>query len=216
MHGPDPNTTYPLAGFPRTVFLKNVITRPNIEVGDYTYYDDPGGAERFEDNNVLHHFEFHGDKLIIGRFTAIATGVRFVMNGANHAMGGFSTYPFNIFGCDWEKGFDPQTWLAGGRGDTVVGNDVWIGADTMIMPGVTIGDGAIIAARSVVASDIPPYAVAGGNPAKMIRTRFDDETIARLLSIAWWDWTAEKISRYVDAIRGGDLEVLAAAAREEL
>lgn len=216
MHGPDPNTTYPLAGFPRTVFLKNVITRPNIEVGDYTYYDDPGGAERFEDNNVLHHFEFHGDKLIIGRFTAIATGVRFVMNGANHAMGGFSTYPFNIFGCDWEKGFDPQTWLAGSRGDTVVGNDVWIGADTMIMPGVTIGDGAIIAARSVVASDIPPYAVAGGNPAKMIRTRFDDETIARLLSIAWWDWTAEKISRYVDAIRGGDLEVLAAAAREEL
>lgn len=216
MRGPDPNTTYPLAGFPRTVFLKNVVTRPNIEIGDYTYYDDPDGAERFEDNNVLHHFDFYGDRLIIGRFTAIATDVRFVMNGANHAMGGFSTYPFNIFGGGWETGFDPQAWLDGSKGDTVVGNDVWIGADAMIMPGVTIGDGAIVAARSVVAGDIPPFAVAGGNPAKVIRMRFDAETIGRLLEIAWWDWTAEKISRYVDAIRGSDIEALAAAAREDM
>ncbi len=215
MHGPDPNTIYPLAGFPQTVFLKNLITRPNIEVGDYTYFDDPDGAERFEDNNVLYHYAFHGDRLVIGRFTAIARGARFIMNGANHAMEGFSTYPFNIFNGGWEKGFDQQTWTDAGRGDTVVGNDVWIGTDVTVMPGTVIGDGAIVAARSVVAGDLPPYAIAGGNPAKVIRLRYDEETIARLLSIAWWNWPADKITRNLDAIRGNDIDTLAAAAQEE-
>ena len=212
MHGPDPDTLYPLEGFPRAVFLKNFITRPNIEVGDFTYYDDPDGAERFEDNNVLYHHEFHGDRLILGRFTAIATGVQFLMNGANHAMGGFSTYPFNIFGGGWEKGFDAQTWVSQGRGDTVIGNDVWIGRESVIMPGVTIGDGAIVAARSVVVSDIPAYAIAGGNPARAIRMRFDEATIARLLDIAWWNWPPGKITSAIDAIRGADIDALQQAS----
>lgn len=162
--GPNPDTLYPLSGFPRAVFLKNFITRQNVLVGDYTYYDDPDGAERFEENNILYHYDFSGDRLVIGRFTALATGVRFLMNGANHAMGGFSTFPFNIFGGGWEEGFDPATWTDQSRGDTVVGNDVWIGRETVVMPGVTIGDGAIIAANSVIVSDIPAYAIAGETP----------------------------------------------------
>ncbi|MCB1425218.1 MAG: CatB-related O-acetyltransferase [Zhengella sp.] len=213
MHGPSPDTPYPLSGFSRTVFLKNFITRPNIIVGDYTYFDDPSGAERFEERNVLHHYDFLGDRLVIGRFTAIASGVRFIMNGANHAMGGFSTYPFNIFGHGWEKGFDTATWSEQSRGDTVVGNDVWIGMDCLVMPGVSIGDGAIIATGSVVASDVAAYTVAGGNPARPIRARFDAATIAALLDIAWWDWDADRISRNIDAIRGADLEALQQAAR---
>lgn len=212
MHGPHPSTLYPLAGHPRTAFLKNFITRPNIEVGDYTYYDDPGGAERFEERNVKHHFDFYGDKLIIGRFCALAVGTTFFMNGGNHAMDGFSTYPFNIFGQGWEEGFDPQSWVDASRGDTVVGHDVWIGTQALIMPGVAIGTGAIVAARSVVASDVPDYAIVGGNPAKVIKVRFDDETIARLLAIAWWDWPAEKISAHLNLIRGSDLDALEAIA----
>lgn len=212
MHGPSPDTLYPLAGYPRAVFLRNFITRPAIEVGEYSYYDDPDGAERFEERNVLHHFpEIYGDRLIIGKFTAIASGARFIMNGANHAMGGFSTYPFNIFSGGWEKGFDVSTWTSQSRGDTVVGNDVWIGMDTTIMPGVTIGDGAIIATGSVVVSDIPAYAIAGGNPATLIKKRFDDQTIATLLDIAWWNWGAERITANLDAIRGCDLHALKTA-----
>ena len=213
MHGPAPSTLYPLDGHARAVFLKNFITRPNIDVGDYTYFDDAEGAERFEDRNVLHHFDFYGDRLIIGRFCALASGTTFFMNGANHAMGGFSTYPFNIFGGGWEKGFDTETWTGASRGDTIVGNDVWIGTDALIMPGVTIGDGAIVAARSVVTSDVPPYAIFGGNPAKLVRMRFDAATIATLLEISWWNWPAQTISEGLDAIRGHDLEALAAIAR---
>jgi len=208
MQGPSPDTLYPLPDFPRAVFLKNVITRPNIEVGDYSYYDDPDGAERFEERNVLHHFEFYGDRLIIGRFVAIATGTRFIMNGANHAMGGFSTYPFNIFQGGWEEGFDVNTWLGQSRGDTVVGNDVWLGMESLIMPGVKIGDGAIVAARSTVVSDVPPYAIVGGNPARVVRMRFDEATVAKLLDIAWWHWPTDKITRNLDRIRGGDLTAL--------
>ena len=215
MHGPSPDTLYPLPGFSRAVFLKNFITRPNIEVGDYSYYDDPDGAERFEERNVLHHFDFYGDRLIIGKFVAIASGTRFIMNGANHAMGGFSTYPFNIFQNGWEEGFDPESWTSQSRGDTVVGNDVWIGMDSLIMPGVTIGDGAIVASNSTVVSDIPPYAIAGGNPAKVIRMRFDDATIKKLLTIAWWHWPAERITASLDAIRGGDLAALEACQGDD-
>ena len=211
MHGPAPSTLYPMAGFPRAVFLKNVVTRPAIEVGDYSYYDDPDGAERFEEKNVLYHYDFYGDRLRIGRFVAIAHGATFIMNGANHLMTGFSTYPFDIFGKGWEKDFDQTAYVAASRGDTVVGNDVWIGREARIMPGVTIGDGAVIGAHSVVASDIPPYAIAVGNPARVVRRRFDDETVAALLDIAWWNWPAERIARNLGAIRGADLDMLKAA-----
>jgi virginiamycin A acetyltransferase len=170
MTGPDPRTRHPMEGFPQVGFLRNVITRPNIIVGDYTYYDDPGGVERFE-QNVLYHFPFIGDKLIIGKFCALAADVKFVMNGANHLMSGISTYPFYIFGNGWERVMPPLDALPK-KGDTVVGNDVWIGYDSLIMPGVRIGDGAIVASRSVVVSDLPAYAIAGGNPARVIRRRF--------------------------------------------
>ena len=211
MYGPDPGDPHPVPGHPRVGFLRPLIERPNIEVGAYTYYDDPEGPAGFAERCVLYHYDFIGDRLVIGRYCALATGVRFIMNGANHAMGGFSTYPFNIFGNGWEAGFDPATWSAGLRGDTVVGNDVWIGMEAMVMPGIRIGDDAIVAARSVVTSDVPPYAIVGGNPAREIRRRFDDATIARLLAVAWWDWPADKVTRNLDAIRGADLDALEAA-----
>jgi virginiamycin A acetyltransferase len=158
--------------------------------------------------------EFYGDRLIIGKFTALATGVTFLMNGANHAMGGFSTYPFNIFAQGWEDGFDTATWTEASKGDTVVGNDVWIGRHTAIMPGVSIGDGAIIAAHSVVTSDVPAYAIYGGNPAKLIRQRFDARTRERLQQIAWWEWPAEHLSKHLNAVRGSDLAALEQAANQ--
>lgn len=211
MHGPDPRSPYPMPAHPRVGFLRPLIDRPNIEVGDYTYYDDPEGPAGFADRCVLHHYDFIGDRLTIGRYCAIATGIRFIMNGANHAMSGLSTYPFNIFGHGWEAGFDPASYKAELRGDTVIGNDVWIGTEVMVMPGVRVGDGAIIAARSVVVSDVAPYAIVGGNPAREIRRRFDDATVARLLAVAWWNWPADKVTRNLAAIRGGDVAAIEAA-----
>jgi virginiamycin A acetyltransferase len=206
MNGPDPSSVYPMPGFPQVVFLRSVITRPNIEVGDYSYYDDPDGAERFETRNVLYHFDFIGDRLIISRFVAIGRGARFVMNGANHAMEGLSTYPFNIFGNGWEKGFDPASTVS--RGDTFIGNDVWIGSEAVILPGVNIGNGAVIGAYAVVGNDVPPYAIVIGNPARVIRVRFDPDVVAALNEIAWWEWPAERITRNLDAIRGADVQAL--------
>lgn len=168
------------------MYIKNVVTRPNIVVGEYTYYDDVSGAEKFEEH-VTHHYEFLGDKLIIGKFCAIAKGIEFVMNGANHRMKSVSTYPFNIMGGGWEK-YTPTINDLPFKGDTVVGNDVWIGQNVTVMPGVHIGDGAIIAADSVVTKNIPPYCIAGGNPCKVIRQRFDDELISYLINLKWWDW----------------------------
>lgn len=211
MHGPDPMNPHPMPGFPRVCFLKPCITRENIEVGEYTYYDDPDEPERFEDRNVLYHYDFTGDRMVIGRYCALATGVRFIMNGANHALGGVTTYPFQIFGSGWEKGFDPTSLDSGYRGDTVVGHDVWIGTQAVIMPGVTIGHGAIIGSFSVVTKDVPPYAIVAGNPAEVRKMRFDEATVAGLLDIAWWDWPAEKVTRNVDALRAGDVERLRAA-----
>ncbi|WP_187969487.1 CatB-related O-acetyltransferase [Aquibium microcysteis] len=213
MHGPDPLDPHPMHGFPRVGFLKPLVDRPNIEIGDYTYYDDPAGPEHFAEKCVLHHYDFVGDRLVIGRFCAIAEGVTFIMNGANHATGGFSTYPFNIFGRGWEAGFDPQTWADEMRGDTRVGNDVWIGMEATILPGVTIGDGAIVAAKAVVSADVPPYAVVAGNPARVVRMRFDDDTIGRLLAVAWWNWPAERVTRHLDAIRAADIDRLERAAQ---
>jgi virginiamycin A acetyltransferase len=207
MHGPAPSDPYPMAGFPQVGFLKPLITNPNIVVGDYTYYDDPDGPERFESKNVLYHFPFIGDKLVIGKFCALARGVRFVMNGANHKVSGFSTYPFYIFGNGWESVM-PQPGDLPYKGDTVIGNDVWLGYDVLVMPGVKIGDGAIVAARSVVVGDVAAYSVVGGNPARFIKRRFPDEVVAELLAIQWWDWPAEKIARNLPAIVGADLAAL--------
>jgi virginiamycin A acetyltransferase len=209
MQGPSPDTPYPLPGFPQVCFLKNIITRPNIEIGDFTYYDDPDGVANFE-NNVLYHFPFIGDRLIIGKFCAIARGVKFIMNGANHQMDGFSTFPFFIFGNGWEVARPAEDELPY-KGDTVIGNDVWIGYDALIMPGVTIGDGAIIAARSVVTADVPPYAIVGGNPARVIRQRFDADTVQRLLAIGWWNRPVDWIGQNLNQIRGADIEALESA-----
>lgn len=206
MQYPNPKVLHPMEGFPQICFIKNIVSNPNIIIGDYTYYDDLEDSENFE-RNVLYHYPFIGDKLIIGKFCAIATGVKFIMNGANHKMSGFSTYPFNIFGYAWQR-VTPQPHEFPFKGDTVIGNDVWIGYEAVIMPGVKIGDGAIIAAKSVVTKDVKPYTIVGGNPAKVIRQRFPDEIINVLLEIAWWDWDIEKITRNLEKIVGGDIEAL--------
>ena len=203
-YGPDPNAVYPNEAIKSVCFIKNIITRPNIIVGEYSYYDDMDGAEKFEDH-VTHHYEFIGDKLIIGKFCAIAKGIEFVMNGANHRMCSVTTYPFNIMGGGWEQ-FTPALEDLPLKGDTVVGNDVWIGQNVTVMPGVNIGDGEIIAAKSVVTKDIPAYCVAGGNPCKIIKKRFDDELISYLQEIKWWDWSPEKIFANLEALCSGDLE----------
>ncbi len=207
MNGPSPENKHPMAGFPQVCFIKNTISNPNIIVGDYTYYDDPEDAENFE-RNVLYHFPFIGDKLIIGKFCAIARGVRFIMNGANHKTSGISTYPFQIFGNGWEKVM-PGPGELPYKGDTEIGSDVWIGYDALIMPGVKIGNGAIISARAVVTSDVPPYTIVGGNPARAIRQRFSEKQIKMLETIAWWDWPVEKITRHLSLIVAGDAAALA-------
>ncbi|MDR6963552.1 Vat family streptogramin A O-acetyltransferase [Shewanella putrefaciens] len=204
--GPNPNDKAPMKGFPQVGFLKNFITRENIIVGDYTYYDDPEGPERFE-SHVLYHFDFIGDKLIIGKFCAIAKDVKFIMNGANHQVSGFSTYPFYIFGNGWEKAA-PKPEDLPFKGDTCIGNDVWIGYNATIMPGVKIGHGAIVASQSVVTKDVPPYAVVGGNPATVIKLRFEQTVIDGLVAIAWWDWPIEKITQHLEAIAGAELTTL--------
>jgi virginiamycin A acetyltransferase len=211
MPGPDPDTLYPVPAHRRIVFLKPLVQNPLIEIGDYTYYDDPDGAEDFERRNVLYHYDFLGDRLVIGKFCALATGARFIMNGASHAATGFSTFPFNIFGHGWEDGFDAATIAAGLKGDTVVGNDVWIGREAMMMPGVRIGHGAIVAAGAVVTKDVPAYALAAGNPAEVRRLRFPAKTIERLLAVAWWDWPGDKLLRNLGAIRGADIDLLETA-----
>ncbi|MCV0425212.1 MAG: CatB-related O-acetyltransferase [Roseibium sp.] len=215
MHGPSPDTLHPFNGESHTVFLKNVISRPNIEVGDYTYYHDENHASDFETRNVRYHFDFVGDRLRIGRFCALATGTTFIMNGANHAMTGFSTYPFNIFSDAWRDGFDPATIFDHLRGDTIVEHDVWFGTNATVMPGVTICSGAIIGAHSVVASDVPPFAVVVGNPGRIVRLRFPEEVIDRLLEIAWWHWPVEKITQNLSAIRSADLDALERACLED-
>lgn len=207
MHGPSPLERHPIRGAERLGFLKNFITRPNIEVGDYTYYDDPKGPGQFE-QNVLYHFEFVGDRLVIGRFTSIAAETRFVMNGGNHATNWFTTFPFPVFGQGWERA-QPESWPY--KGDTVVGSDVWIGYGATIMPGVQIGHGAIVASGALVTKDVEPYAIVGGNPATVLRHRFDVQTRRKLLRIAWWEWDAERITRNLEALCSHDLAALQAA-----
>jgi virginiamycin A acetyltransferase len=205
MYGPDPQNKHPMEGFPQICFIKNTVSNPNIIIGDYTYYDDPEDSENFE-RNVLYHFSFVGDRLIIGKFCALARGVKFIMNGANHAMEGFSTYPFAIFANGWQRA-EPEEEPPH-KGDTVIGNDVWIGYEAVIMPGVQVGDGAIIAAKAVVTNHVAPYTIVGGNPARPIRQRFEDEVVQALLTIAWWDWDIDKITRNLDKIAGANIEAL--------
>lgn len=206
MYGADPKDKHPMKGFPQICFIQNTVSNPNIIIGDYTYYDDLEDSEDFE-RNVLYHFPFVGDRLIIGKFCALARGVKFIMNGANHKLDGFSTYPFQIFGNGWEK-VNPKSEDLPYKGDTVIENDVWMGYETIFMPGVRVGNGAIIAAKSVVVSDVPPYTIFGGNPAKCIRQRFDDEVIRTLLEIAWWNWDIRKITRNLDKIVSADIKAL--------
>jgi virginiamycin A acetyltransferase len=207
--GPSPDAKHPMQGFPQVCFIKNTVQNPDIVVGDYTYYDDPDDSEHFE-RNVLYHYPFIGDKLIIGKFCAIARGARFIMNGANHKLSGISTYPFQIFGNGWEKVM-PKPGDLPYKGDTVVGNDVWIGYQALVMPGVRIGDGAIVSSCAVVVGDVEPYSVVGGNPARPIRRRFQPEQVRELLEIAWWDWPIERITAHLDFIVSGDVDALKAA-----
>lgn len=207
--GPDATCPHPLAHAPQVGFLKPLISNPLIEVGDYSYYDDPNGPERFEAENVLYHYDFLGDRLIIGKFCAIGQGATFIMNGANHLMDGFSTYPFAIFGKGWDEGFDPSLYKAHSRGDTLIGDDVWIGRNAIIMPGVSIGSGAIIGSHAVVASDIPAYGVVVGNPAQVVRMRFEDDIIDRLMALSWWDWPPALITQAIPLLNALDLDGLA-------
>ena len=200
---PNPNELFPIQGIKRTAFLKNIMKHPQILIGDFTYYDDPDDVSNFE-KNVLYLFDFIDDKLIIGKFCQIATGVRFIMNGANHAMGGVSTYPFKVMGGQWGQAALDVT----NKGDTVIGNDVWIGNGATIMQGIHIGDGAIIAANSVVTKDVKPYTVVGGNPHREIRARFDEETIQFLVDLKWWDWDLQKITEHLDLLTSGNIEKL--------
>ena len=196
---PNPNTVHPIAGYDKEIYVKPTIKNPNIIVGDFTYIAD----SEFE-SHVTHHYDFIGDKLIIGKFCQIAAGVEFVMNGANHQMNAVSTFPFYTL-----EGWDMKAPAASDmpfKGDTVIGNDVWIGQNATILPGVHIGDGAIIGANSVVASDVEPYSIVVGNPAKLIRYRFDGELTSLLLKFKWWDKPVEEINALIPVLTNSDLE----------
>ncbi|MFD9257508.1 CatB-related O-acetyltransferase [Streptomyces sp. NPDC059538] len=205
----DPTVLHPIPDQPRVVLLKPLLTSPLIEAGEYSYYDDPDDPTAFESRNVLYHYG--PERLVIGKFCALGTGVRFIMNGANHRMDGPSTFPFPIMGGSWAEHFDLLTDLPT-RGDTVVGHDVWFGHSTTVMPGVRIGHGAVVASGAVVVDDVPDYGIVGGNPARLIRTRHSDEDIARLLSIAWWDWQPAHLTEHIRTVMAGTVDDLEKAA----
>lgn len=200
---------YPRSNDEQIVYLKNVIKNPNIEVGDFTIYNDfVHDPADFEKNNVLYHYPVNGDKLKIGKFCSIACGAKFLFTSGNHTLRSLSTYTFPIFYEEW--GLDTKNirdaW--DNKGDIVVGNDVWIGYEAVILSGVTIGDGAIIGSRAVVTKDVPPYTIVGGVPARAIRKRFDEDTIAKLKALQWWNWDEEKISGSIAAIQSGAIDAL--------
>ena len=205
MRIPDKDQKFPLANYDRLCFLKNVVKNPNVIIGDYTYYDDFENVENFE-KNIKYHFDFIGDKLIIGKFCMIASDVTFIMNGANHLTNSITSYPFAIFGHDWSDAMEGKSYPT--KGDTIIGNDVWIGYNSTIMPGVKIGDGAIIATNSTVTKDVEPYTVVGGNPAKEIRKRFTENEINKLLKIRWWNWSIEKITKNVKKLTDNNIDDL--------
>ncbi|WP_252237015.1 CatB-related O-acetyltransferase [Clostridium sp. CH2] len=206
---PNLNKVYPRNNDYQTIYLKNVITRDNIQVGDYTIYNDFYNDPRdFEKNNVLYQYPINNDKLIIGKFCSIACKAKFLMTSGNHTMNSLSTYTFPIFYEEWGLDVSHITDAWDNKGDIVIGNDVWIGYDAIIMPGVKIGDGAIIGTRAIVTNDVPPYTIALGIPAKVIKKRFSDDIILKLLKIKWWDWPNEKIKANIKHIQSGNIDKL--------
>ena len=200
---------YPRTGDTQTVYLKNVITESGIEIGDYTMYNDFVNDPRdFEKNNVLYHYPINGDKLKVGKFCSIACGAKFLFTSANHKMHSISTYPFPIFFEEWGLDVTNITSAWDNKGDIVIGNDVWIGYEAIVLSGVTIGDGAIIGTRAVVTKDVPPYTIVGGIPAKQIRKRFSDEVISKLLELQWWNWPENRIKENIDVIQSGRIKDL--------
>ncbi|WP_300702133.1 DapH/DapD/GlmU-related protein [Bacteroides sp.] len=206
---PDPNVVFPVEGFDTVTYVKPTIKNPNIIVGDFTYFSDTD----FE-SHVTHHYDFCGDKLIIGKFCQIGKGVEFIMNGANHQMNAVSTFPFYILE-GWEQEAPPLSKMPI-KGDTIVGNDVWIGQNVTIMPGVTIGDGTIIGANSVVAKNVDPYTIVAGNPAKPIRKRFDDELIEMMLKFKWWNKEIDEINALIPLLSDNDINRVKQVIKELL
>lgn len=205
----NPSLIYPRVGDRETVYLKNVINDASITVGNYTMYNDfVHDPREFQFNNVLYHYYINKDRLVIGKFCSIACGAKFIFTSANHALGSLSTYPFPIFYDEWALDAVNVTDAWDNKGDIVVGNDVWIGYEAVILSGVTIGDGAIIGARAVVTKDVPPYTIVAGVPARTIRKRFDEETIARLEQLRWWDWPEDEIRRHISHIQRGQIEAM--------
>lgn len=205
MNIPNPNSIFPNE-YKTSCYIKNVVKAPNIIIGDYTYYDDENAPTEFEKNNVLFNYPEFGDKLIIGNFCAIAQGTTFIMGPANHRINSVTTYPFNVFGGEWSERTPKHISELPFKGDTVIGNDVWIGRESVIMPGVKIGDGAIIAAYSVVTKDVEPYSLSGGNPARFIKKRFDDELTDLLLELKWWNFAPESLTEILPMLCSPDLE----------
>ncbi|AWI03062.1 CatB-related O-acetyltransferase [Clostridium drakei] len=205
---PNPNKIYPRANDFTTVYLKNVINNSNIIVDDFTMYNDfYNDPKDFEKKNVLYQYPINKDKLIIGKFCSIACGAKFIFNSANHTQKSISTYPFPIFYEEWDNTMKVcEAW--DNKGDIIIGNDVWIGFEAVIMSGVHIGDGAIIGTRALVTKDVPPYTIVGGMPARIIKKRFEDSVIEELLKVQWWNWSTQKISEKLTAIRNGDIGAL--------
>lgn len=202
---PDPNAIFPNE-YGTTCFIRNVIKAPNISVGEYTYYDSEDHPELFEQTNVLFNYPFFGDKLIIGKFCQIAHGTTFIMGAANHRLGSATTYPFNVMGGVWREISTPHIEELPHKGDTVIGNDVWLGRNCTILPGVKIGNGAIVAACSVVTKDVAPYTVVGGNPARFLKKRFDDSTAALLEELRWWDLPPEELTEIIPVLCDTDMK----------
>ncbi|WP_420385354.1 CatB-related O-acetyltransferase [Roseivirga sp.] len=205
--GPNPNEKFPLEGYNKLCFLKNIVDHPQIEIGDYTYYDDHEDVNNFL-KSVKYNFDFIDDKLIIGKFCSIASGVQFLLNGGNHLTSGISSFPFAIFGNGWEGAMEGKEYPV--RGNIEIGNDVWIGHEAVILPGVKVGDGCIIGAQSVVSKDMEPYTIAAGNPAKTIRKRFSESEIESLLEIQWWNWPIETITANIQNLTAYNIDALKA------
>lgn len=205
---PDANKIYPRKNDTQTVYLRNVISNPYIEAGEFSIYNDFCNDPRnFQKNNVLYHYPINQDRLKIGNFCSIACGAKFIFNSANHTLRSLSTYPFPLFGDDWHHKMDVrESWDH--KGDIVIGNDVWIGYEAAILSGVRIGDGAIIGTRAVVTKNVPPYTIVGGTPARIIKKRFSEDTITKLLTLKWWSWPIEKISKHLHHIQSGNLSDL--------
>lgn len=200
---------YPRTGDTQTIYLNSVITNPNIKIGDYTMYNDfVNDSINFEKNNVLYHYHVNHDKLIIGKFCSIACGAKFIFTSANHTLKSLSTYPFPLFWEEYGLAQKDVTQAWDNKGDIIIGNDVWIGYEAVIMSGIHIGNGAIIGTRAVVTKDVEPYTIVGGVPAKPIKKRFNDETIKKLQSICWWDWDKEKVRGKINDIMCGNIDKL--------